>query len=121
MWSAPTVRTAAGADPHRELYVAAPVGDRVVEGYVDLLVRTDAGLVIVDYKTDLVGEDAALDARAEEYGAQLAAYTLALETSTGLPVVEGVLIFAGEATATERRIVRSELDVEAVRERLTAG
>ena len=40
---------------HKELYVAAPVGDRVIEGYVDLLVETPDGLVIVDYKTDTVG------------------------------------------------------------------
>ena len=121
VWSAPAVRAAAGADSHRELYVAAAVGDRVVEGYVDLLVRTDAGLVIVDYKTDLVGDAAAPEARLGEYGPQLAAYALAVETSTGLPVVEGVLVFAGETTASECRIPRSELEIEAVRARLAAG
>ena len=42
----------AGLEHWRELFVAAMVGDRVLEGYIDLLVRTPEGLVIVDYKTD---------------------------------------------------------------------
>ena len=33
---------------------APTVGDRVLEGYIDLLYRDDDGLVIVDYKTDAV-------------------------------------------------------------------
>ena len=45
--------------PHwRELYVAAPVGDRLLEGYVDLLYRDRDGLVVVDYKTDHAPDDA---------------------------------------------------------------
>ena len=46
------VREAAAGESFREMYVAAPVGERVIEGYIDLLVRTPEGLVIVDYKTD---------------------------------------------------------------------
>ena len=49
---APIVQAAAVTEHHRELFVAAMVGDRVLEGYVDLLVRTPDGYVIVDYKTD---------------------------------------------------------------------
>ena len=35
---------------YREVYVGAPVGSMVVEGFVDLLFETEDGLVIVDYK-----------------------------------------------------------------------
>ena len=38
----------------RVLYVGAPVGDRTLEGVVDLLFEGDAGLEVVDYKTDRV-------------------------------------------------------------------
>src|SRR5690606_26863906 len=41
--AAPVVQRAVTGEHHRELFVAAPVGDRVLEGYVDLLVRTADG------------------------------------------------------------------------------
>ena len=38
--------------PHwREVYACTPIGDRLLEGYVDLLYRGDDGLVVVDHKT----------------------------------------------------------------------
>jgi ATP-dependent helicase/nuclease subunit A len=90
---APIVRTAVdGADHWRELFVAAPVGDRVLEGYVDLLVRTPAGLVIVDYKTDRWSGAVQTAERVGRYRLQLAAYGAALETAIGEPVVGGVLV-----------------------------
>ncbi|MBK5289614.1 MAG: UvrD-helicase domain-containing protein [Acidimicrobiia bacterium] len=102
----------------REMYVAAPVGGQVIEGYIDLLLRTPDGLVIVDYKTDPVTSPEALDAKVEEYRIQLAAYAAALEISTGDTVHSGVLVFAGGDGAVERRIPRSELGVDEVREHL---
>ncbi len=51
----------------RELYVAAPVGDRLVEGFVDLLYESPAGLVVVDYKTDTVRSPAEVDAAVGRY------------------------------------------------------
>ena len=51
--AAPIVQqAAAGAEHWRELFVVAELGHTVLEGYIDLLVRTPDGLVIVDYKTD---------------------------------------------------------------------
>src|SRR5262249_46066445 len=38
----------------RETYVAVPLDDITLEGYVDLVYRDDDGLVVVDYKTDAV-------------------------------------------------------------------
>ena len=89
--------------------MAAPVDDEpgapVVEGYIDLAVLDDRGdspgLVIVDYKTDAVADDADRAAKAERYRLQGAAYALAAERSTGLPVRRVVLCFLAADGATE--------------------
>ena len=47
----PSVHEAAAHRYWREVYVCAPVGDRLLEGYIDLLYRVPEGLVVVDYKT----------------------------------------------------------------------
>ena len=80
------------AEHHRELFVAAPIGDRVLEGYVDLLVRTDHGYVIVDYKTDAWRQGSDRAERIARYRRQLAAYAVALEHVIGEPIVGGVLV-----------------------------
>jgi ATP-dependent helicase/nuclease subunit A len=89
----PIVRSVvAGAEHWRELFVAAPIGDRVLEGYVDLLVRTPDGLVIVDYKTDQWSGPVQSAERVGRYRLQLAAYGAALATALGEPVVGGILV-----------------------------
>ncbi|MEL6892510.1 MAG: UvrD-helicase domain-containing protein [Actinomycetota bacterium] len=91
--AAPIVRHAAGGAEHwRELFIAAPVGTRVLEGYIDLLVRTDDGLVIVDYKTDRWSGPVQTAERIGRYRTQLAAYGAALEATLDEPVVGGVLV-----------------------------
>ncbi len=77
---------------HRELFVAAPIGDRVLEGYVDLLVRLPKGWLIVDYKTDAWRSGADRGERIDRYRRQLAAYALALEQILGEPIVGGTLV-----------------------------
>ena len=96
---------------HKELYVAAPVGELTVEGYVDLLVETADGLVVVDYKTDSVSNEAEVDAKLAHYGLQGTAYALAIESATGLSVADVQFIFA----RPEGPIVRSVPDLEADR------
>jgi ATP-dependent helicase/nuclease subunit A len=116
----PIVRSVvAGADHRRELFVAAPIGDRVLEGYVDLLVRTDDGLVIVDYKTDQWSGPAQTAERIERYRLQLAAYGVALATALGEPVVGGILVrcVAG-GTAEEIRVPDWDRALEEVRRAL---
>jgi len=83
----------------RETYVAAPVDGITIEGYVDLLYRRDDGLVVVDYKTDAVLDEADLEAKVERYALQGATYALAVETAVGQPVAEMVFLFLtrGEA------------------------
>ncbi len=91
--AAPIVQAVvAGAQHWRELFVAAPIGDRVVEGYVDLLVRTPDGLVIVDYKTDQWSGPVQSAERVGRYRLQLAAYGAALATALDEPIVGGVLV-----------------------------
>jgi len=90
--AAPAVRAALVAEHHRELFVAAPIGERVLEGYVDLLVRTERGYVIVDYKTDAWRQGTDRAERIARYRRQLAAYGVALEHVTGEPIVGGVLV-----------------------------
>jgi ATP-dependent helicase/nuclease subunit A len=91
--AAPIVQSVvAGAEHWRELFVAAPIGDRVLEGYVDLLVRTADGLVIVDYKTDQWSGPVQSSERVGRYRLQLAAYGAALATALDEPVVGGILV-----------------------------
>ena len=103
------VRAAAGARHWRELYVAAPLvddpGSPVVEGFIDLAYLDDGpdepGLVIVDYKTDAVIDDADRLAKASRYRLQGATYALAAERATGLTVKRVVFCFLSADGAVE--------------------
>ena len=89
-------REAAAGEFWRELWVAAPIGDHLVEGYVDLLFRTLGGLVVVDWKTDHVDDDAAVAAKVARYRLQGAAYAAAVEAATGEPVHRMVFVFLND-------------------------
>jgi ATP-dependent exoDNAse (exonuclease V) beta subunit len=111
-----TVRSAVtGGRYWREVPVAAIVDGVTVEGFVDLLIETLEGLVVVDYKTDQTPTDDDLDAAMDRYRAQGAAYALALEWALGAPVARCVFVFARRRRAVEREVadLRSALaDVE---------
>ena len=77
----------------REVPVAAPVGDVVLEGFIDLLFEEDRGLVVVDYKTDVLETDEEVVERTGHYRIQAGAYALALLEATGRPVSEVILLF----------------------------
>ena len=109
-----SVELAARHGAHREIYVAAPLGDVVVEGYVDLLVTAPEGLIIVDYKTDTASTTAAIDAKVAAYELQGAAYAVALEASTGRTVVECRFVFCNALGAIERSVT----DLEAAKDRV---
>ena len=105
----PVARAAADAPHWRELWVAAPVGDRLVEGYVDLLYRDAGGLVVVDWKTDHVegsGADgnADLAAKLERYRLQGASYVAAVEAATGETVTRMVFVFLAEDGSVEAEL-----------------
>ena len=76
----------------RELHVACPIGEQVVEGYVDLVYETAEGLVVVDYKTDQI-DSSELEDKLERYRLQGATYAAALEETTGQRVVRVVFAF----------------------------
>lgn len=111
--ASPTVRRAAARPHWRETYVGTTVGDRVLEGFVDLVYRDDDGLVIADYKTDAVPA-AALGRRVTYYRPQLAAYAAALQAATGEPVTGCVLIFLAPHGATERTVTDLEESIAQV-------
>jgi ATP-dependent helicase/nuclease subunit A len=101
--AAPIVQmVVAGAEHWRELFVAAPIGDRVLEGYIDLLVRTTDGLVIVDYKTDQWSGAVQSAERIGRYRLQLAAYGAALGAALDEPIVGGVLVRCSPTSAAEQ-------------------
>ena len=76
----------------REVPVAAPMTNGVLQGFIDLLFEEDGNLIVVDYKTDAVDSDHVEDAAAR-YGPQGGAYALAVERATGKPVTEVVFLF----------------------------
>lgn len=93
------VRRAATRRHYKELYVGVPLAGRsadgVLEGFVDLVVEEDDGLVVVDYKTDRVDAGASPAVLAARHHAQVAAYAEALEVATGRAVTRCVLLFLG--------------------------
>ena len=79
--------TPPGAEP------SADPQDRVMtRGRIDLLVPTEQGVVLIDYKTDRVSAaDAAV--RAKDYAAQVQQYRDAVEHIAGAPVRNTYLVF----------------------------
>ncbi len=103
----------------RELYVAAPVGANTVEGFIDLLYDGPDGLVVVDYKTDQVADDAAADASAARYRLQLATYALVIEANLGRPVVGAALLYLRSSGDQTRWIPDLQGAIGEVRSRIT--
>jgi ATP-dependent helicase/nuclease subunit A len=77
----------------REVPVAAPVLDGVLEGFIDLLFEEDGQLVVVDYKTDTLESEGEIAQAMQRYRLQGGAYTLALQKATGQDVKEVVFLF----------------------------
>ncbi|MDQ3342031.1 MAG: UvrD-helicase domain-containing protein [Actinomycetota bacterium] len=104
--SAPSVVESHGCRRWRETYVATTVGDRTLEGYIDLLYRTGEGLVVVDYKTASSTRD--LDRRIAAYRAQGGAYAVAVEQATGERVCRVVFVFLTPDGAVELELPELE-------------
>jgi ATP-dependent exoDNAse (exonuclease V) beta subunit len=117
---APVVQAAARAPHWREVYVAGPVGDTLLEGYIDLLYRDADGLVVVDYKTDHLPDEPSLEARLGHYRRQGAAYALAVERVTQERVARCVFVFCAPEGARQRPVedlrgAMAEIDDELAR------
>jgi ATP-dependent helicase/nuclease subunit A len=118
--NAPSLREAVAVGRYwRELYVAAPADGVTVEGFIDLLYETPDGLVVVDYKTDVVPGEADLDAAVARYRLQGAAYALALQEALGRPVARCVFVFVQPRGAREQTIDDLEAAVAEVRRELS--
>jgi ATP-dependent helicase/nuclease subunit A len=100
-----TVREALSSGRYwRELYVGAPVGDRTLEGFIDLLIGGPDGYVVVDYKTDAVVTDADLDGAVARYRLQGATYALAVHRALGVRVARCVFLFLRADGAVAREV-----------------
>ena len=114
---APIVASCAQHRHWKELFVATPVGSVTLEGYVDLLVETPEGLVVVDYKTDSVADERAVEAKLAHYRLQGAAYAVAVQNATGRPVVDVQFVFCKPGGP----IVAAIADLEGAREEVLAA
>jgi ATP-dependent exoDNAse (exonuclease V) beta subunit len=85
-------RTVASPVVLREIPFCVVSGAETVEGRMDLVFEESGGLVVVDYKTDVLPAEGAA-ALVERYRAQAEAYADSLARAVGKPVKETVLLF----------------------------
>jgi ATP-dependent exoDNAse (exonuclease V) beta subunit len=77
----------------REVPFALVIDDKVLEGFIDLVIETAEGLEIVDWKTDQIsGQE--VDDRLNEYRLQAGLYTHGLQAATGRSVTAVNYVFA---------------------------
>jgi hypothetical protein len=117
----PSVQAAATATHWREVYACTPVGDRLLEGYIDLLYRGPDGLVVVDYKTAATAEPSELDRRVAGYRLQGAAYAVAVGRATGEAVTRVVFVFLTPAGPVERELPDLDAAIADVERLVRAG
>jgi ATP-dependent exoDNAse (exonuclease V) beta subunit len=116
------VAAAAAHQSWRELPLTVPVDGGVLEGVVDLCFVEDDGLVVVDYKTDLLRSAAEVPTAALRYRIQAGAYALALGVALGRRVDRVVLVFlAPPGGAIEHDLVDLDDAVAAARRGLAAA
>ena len=84
----------------RELPFWLPEEEELIEGVVDLVFEEEGQLVVVDYKTDHVTAEQAVD-QAAHHAPQLRIYGRGLALALGMPVRERLVLFTaiGEAVA----------------------
>ncbi|HEX2745870.1 MAG TPA: PD-(D/E)XK nuclease family protein, partial [Streptosporangiaceae bacterium] len=98
--TAPIIQLAATRRHWKEVPIVAELGGRVVEGFIDLVVDTDEGLVIVDYKTDSTRSAADIETKVHHYTPQIRAYAQALALATGGKVATPQILFCRPAGVT---------------------
>ena len=70
------------ANYYREVFVSTKLGDRLVEGFIDLLIDAPDGITIVDYKTDRLTTKQVQEL-GPEYEVQMGLYAWAVGETTG--------------------------------------
>lgn len=78
----------------REVPFALQVDGVVLEGFIDLLIETNDGIELVDWKTDQVDANE-VAARMQEYETQAGLYVYGIEAATGQRVNAVTYVFAG--------------------------
>ena len=102
--------------PVEEIIGSAPAGTvDLFEGFVDLLFADGDRLVVVDYKTDAVPTDVAVADALERYAPQGAAYAVAVEAATGMPVGEVHFLFLRGDEAVDAEVPGLDREKERVR------
>jgi ATP-dependent helicase/nuclease subunit A len=117
----PSVAEAAGLPHWREVYACTPIDGRLLEGYIDLLYRTDTGLVVVDYKTSATSDPTELDDRVEGYRLQGASYALTVAAATGERVTRVTFLFLTPDGPLERDLDNLDSALQQVRSLVTSG
>jgi ATP-dependent exoDNAse (exonuclease V) beta subunit len=109
-------RAARSAKLWQEVPFVYREGEDLVEGFIDLVFEEDGEYVVVDFKTDVVKNDLALEEKVRLYTPQGAIYALALEAITTKPVKEIVFLFlsakaerAVEFDSTGKQRIKSKL------------
>jgi ATP-dependent exoDNAse (exonuclease V) beta subunit len=115
------VRAAVASDRYwREVYVGVPIEGVLVEGFIDLLYETPDGYVVVDYKTDALPGDGAIDDAMQRYRPQGAAYALALSEALDRSATRCVFVFLTPGGLVEREIADLPEAILDVRSRVLA-
>jgi ATP-dependent helicase/nuclease subunit A len=86
-------RAAAATRAIREAPFAVRQDDTVLEGFVDLLIETEDGIELVDWKTDRVPAEA-VEERLRQYELQAGLYVHGVQEATGRPVTSVTYVFA---------------------------
>ena len=116
---APVIREATRCRHWRELYAAAEVEGRLLEGFVDLLYEAaDGSFVVVDYKTHDSDERPDL-CQKPGYRLQIAAYALMISEATGRAVSRCVFVFLGPNSVHEVQVDDLPEAIEDVRRTLS--
>jgi ATP-dependent exoDNAse (exonuclease V) beta subunit len=92
-------RAVSGGRYWREVYVGVPVGERVLEGFIDLLFETPEGLYVVDYKTDRLFDDEDAVLKAQHYELQGASYATAIRAVLHRPIAGCAFLFLDSSGA----------------------
>jgi RecB family exonuclease len=90
----------------------------LVSGSIDVLCRQDDGALVVDYKTDSLGEDGDLEEAARHHSLQMVAYAVAASRFGWGPNVEVVLVFLDREGAEVSRSF-SAAETKAAEQELT--
>ncbi|MDD5399460.1 MAG: 3'-5' exonuclease, partial [Dehalococcoidia bacterium] len=86
-------RAVASGNYRREVFISAAVDGRLLEGIMDIIFEEEDGLVIADYKTDVIDNEDELLEKRDVYELQAGLYALMAQEATGRPVKQVALLF----------------------------